>query len=278
MQMPSRFVFAMVSVCGLGLTSASAQTDTSCQPKAIADLKRLAPEGYAIYAKTTPKQTFLDWIKCEEVSRELSTAVHETVHHLTNEMDAYLLITGKKVPRVPETTAFYPPHTIAGNFDPQITFVPMYLAKDAASSGIYFRYLLDELNAYTHDLFSSLKLVSLTPPNHTVSHRDGLAALMAFTAVYIDTAKKEHPETWKELKKPRNKAAVATLWSQAEAVMNNSCKVKGISYDAPVLLTKMCAASPSVAELTGLPAACPKTCLADRMVEFNDPKAETATE
>jgi hypothetical protein len=276
MQKRFQFLQFMVTIGGLCLMSATGLADTSCQPKAISDLKRLAPEGYAIYAKATP--TFMDWLKCEDATRELSTAVHETVHHLTNEMDAYLLISGKKIPRVPETKAFYQPHLIAGNFDPQSTFVTMYLAKDAASSGIYFRYLLDELNAYTHDMYSSLKLLSLTTAGHSVSHRDGLAALMAFTAVYIDTAKTEYPETWKELQKPKVKAVVSTIWSQAEAVMNGSCKVRNISYEAPTYLAQICAKTESVSKLLGRTTVCPKACLEDKVVEFDDPNAVTATE
>ena len=137
------------------LSTSGTLAGTGCQPKAIKDLLRLAPEAHAIYDAVQPKSSFLDWVKCDDVLLGLTTGVHETVHLLTSERDGYVLISGETLPRIAETPKFFPPRKIASQFKAGSSFADTYLKQGEASSSEYFRYLLDELNAYAHDLNSA---------------------------------------------------------------------------------------------------------------------------
>jgi hypothetical protein len=246
---------------------AAAQAGEGCQGRAIKDLLRLAPEAHAIYAAVKPKSSFLQWIKCDDVLLGLTTGVHETVHQLTNERDAYVLISGETLPRVAEAPAFFPPRNISTKFSASSSFVATYLSQGEASSSEYLRYLLDELNAYTHDLNAGLKLRRLAKPGQQIYHRDGLAALMAFTAVYVDTAKAAHPRTWAELQKPNVSSVVTRLWTQAEETMTQSCSVSGIAFEAATYLSKVCkqTAKSGLGILLGRAPVCHKACLNDTL-------------
>ena len=56
-----------------------------------------------------------------------------------------------------EVSAFFAPQLIAGKFKAN-DFVATYLRPGSASSATDFLYLLDELNAYTHDLSTAVNL------------------------------------------------------------------------------------------------------------------------
>jgi len=84
-------------------------------------------------------------------------------------------------------------------------------------------YLLDELNAYSHDLDAAVALVPLQRRDREVDHRDGLAAVMTFVMRYVDTAKKMQPATWQGLQHAEPKKAIQALWSQAENTLASSC-------------------------------------------------------
>ncbi|MDQ8727990.1 hypothetical protein [Bradyrhizobium sp. LHD-71] len=198
---------------------------TDCRTAALADLQRLAPRGHAIYEAVTDKKQFLHWLTCDDVQLGLATGVHETVHLLTEERDAYLLIDGSAVRRPHEVSRFFAPKEIARKFDAQDAYVQTYLRPGGASSKDDFMYLLDELNAYSHDLNTAVSLVSLRRRDRDVDHRDGLAALMTFVMSYVDTAKKSQPATWQRLMQPEPRRVVQVLWKQAEGVLNSSCNI-----------------------------------------------------
>ena len=92
-----------------------------------------------------------------------------------------------------------------------------YLRRGAASSADDLLYLLDELNAYSHDLASATKLVDLHKRNGQVDHRAGLAALMSFLMHYVEVARERKVPTWEGLRRPEVKRVVGTLWQQAES-------------------------------------------------------------
>ena len=102
-------------------------------------------------------------------------------------------------------------------------FVKTYLGRGAASSADDFTYLLDELNAYSHDLHSAVKLAPLHKGGGQAAHRDGLSALMAFVMRYVGVAQAQHPATWQGLQQPETKQVVQKLWTQAETVLASSC-------------------------------------------------------
>ena len=126
-------------------------------PAAIERLRAAAPEGFAIYQKIKDKTFFLNWISCDEARLGLPTAVHESVHYITAETDAFPLVGGGQLKRPHEVSAFFAPSLIAAKFKAS-DFVTTYLRPGAASSSGDFLYLLDELNAYTHDLNAAVAL------------------------------------------------------------------------------------------------------------------------
>jgi hypothetical protein len=204
--------------------SLAARTD--CRPQDLRDLERLSPRGHAIYLAISDKRHFLRFLTCSNEVLDLATAVHESVHLLTSERNAYPLIEGGTAERPSESLRFFPPREIAHRFDPRNVYVQTYLKRGSASSADDFRFLLDELNAYTHDLHSAIDLASLIrPEDGEVGHRDGLAALMSFVMSYTDTARQSVPATWAVLQRPEVKRTVQTLWSQAETVLASSCEI-----------------------------------------------------
>ena len=134
--------------------------------------------------------------------------------------------------------------------------------KDLSEAG-HFLYLLDELNAYTHDLDASVALDSLRPRNEQSDNRDGLAALMAFIAVYVETAEESHPATWNGLQKPDVVKTVSALWGQAEQVMTSSCSIANIGHDDQRFIRRLCAekVQSSLAKILGRAPVCPSACL-----------------
>jgi hypothetical protein len=201
---------------------------TDCQPQAIRDLQRLSPQGHAIYSAMTDKKQFLFFLTCDNVQLGLATAVHESVHMLTEQKDAYPLIAGGSIKRVREVSRFYPPREVARKFDQGDIYVQTYLRRGAASSADDVAYLLDELNAYSHDLNSATKLGTLHKGEGHVDHRAGLAALMSFLMGYADTAQAQKAATWQGFQRPEVKRLVQTLWTQAETVLADSLSIKGM--------------------------------------------------
>src|SRR3954466_3621979 len=93
----------------LGFNSAAAD---DCRARAIETLRAAAPQGSAIYHKIKDKAFFLNWITCGEAQLGLPTAVHESVHYITAETDAFPLVHGGELKRPHEVSAFFAPSLI----------------------------------------------------------------------------------------------------------------------------------------------------------------------
>ena len=227
MRKPFHAAAALLIALGMSQTSSAAPRAerTDCRAQALSSLERLSPHGYTIYKAMTDKKQFLTWLTCDDVQLGLATSVHESVHVLTQERDAFPLIDGGEVRRPHQVSKFFQPKEIAGNFDSKDSFVQNYLRPGGASSANDFLYVLDELNAYSHDLNSAVKLASLQRRDRQVDHRDGLTALMAFVMSYAETAQKKQPATWQGLQRPEHKQALQALWTQAETALELSCGI-----------------------------------------------------
>lgn len=232
--MRNLFWAATVAALATGSSLATAAPRTDCQRQAVADLQQLSPQGYAIYGAMADKRQFLRFLTCDNVQLGLATAVHESVHILTEQQDAYPLVVGGSIKRVHAVSRFYPPREIARKFDQRDIYVRTYLHRGAASSADDFMYLLDELNAYSHDLNSSTKLTTLYKGDGHVDHRAGPAALMSFVMAYSDIARRQHPTTWQGLQRPEVKNLMQVLWTQAESVLVKSLGIRGIGGEAYV--------------------------------------------
>jgi hypothetical protein len=255
-----RCVLGAAAVAVLVAPAPAAQPG-DCRPGAVEKLRTLAPEGFAVYADIKDKKFFLNWINCDDLQLGLSTAVHESVHHLTEDHDAFPLLDGHQLPRPHQVSKFFAPSAIAGKFGRNDMFAPTYLHPGSASSASDFLYLLDEMNAYTHDLSAAISLNKLRPANQFVAHRDGLAALMAFVAIYVETAEESHPATWTGLQKVA--PVISELWMQAEIVMEASCRIPDFGQQDQISIRQFCAAKPqaSLRKIIGRPPVCPTQCL-----------------
>src|SRR4051794_6476675 len=245
-----------------------------CRPAAIERLRAQAPEGFAIYQKIVDKKFFTSWLSCSEDQRGLSTAVHETVHHITGDTDAYPLIPGGQLKRPHEAEAFFAPSLIAGKFKSS-DFVTTYLRPGGASSSGDFLYLLDEPNAYPHDLNTAVKLsraANYVTDGDEVDHRDGLAALMAFVALYVERAEQSEPRTWNGLREPRVARTVSELWGRAEQVMASSCGIPNFGTEDKPMIRQFCQAGPqgALSKILGRAAVCPTACLKPMPIASRD--------
>jgi hypothetical protein len=258
--------FAALAYLPLVAGFSSAAEAGDCRPGAIDRLRASAPEGFAIYQAIKDKKFFLGWISCGEKQLGLPTAVHESVHYITAELDAFPLVHGGQLKRPHEVSAFFAPQLIAGKFKAN-DFVTTYLRPGSASSSTDFLYLLDELNAYTHDLNTAVALSRSPRPvaagDGQVDHRDGLAALMAFVALYAERAEQSEPATWRGLLEPRVAKAVSELWGRAEKVMASSCGIPDFGTHDKSLIRQFCQAGPqaSLQKILGRAPVCPAACL-----------------
>lgn len=247
-----------------GLNSAAEAGD--CRPGAIERLHASAPEGFAVYQQVKDKKFFLGWISCDEAQLGLPTAVHESVHYITAETDAFPLVHGGQLKRPHEVSAFFAPSLIAGKFKAS-DFGAIYLRRAGASSSSDFLYLLDELNAYTHDLNTAVNLSRSGGPveqdDLQVDHRDGLAALMAFVALYAERAEESEPATWSGLQQPRVAKTVSELWARAEKVMASSCGIPNFGTQDKYFIRQFCQDRPLAAlqKILGRAPVCPTACL-----------------
>src|SRR4051794_6276856 len=262
-----RFVSSAALVCMALADAFSLPANAAdCRPAAIEMLRAAAPEGFAIYQKVKDKTFFLGWISCGEAGFGLPTAVHESVHYITAETDAFPMIGGGQLKRPHEVSAFFAPSLIAGKFKPN-DFVTTYLRPGSASSSTDFLYLLDELNAYTHDLNTAVSLSRSRVPaeqeDGEVDHRDGLAALMAFVALYAERAQTSEPATWAGLQQPRVAKTISELWGSAETVMASSCGIPNFGTEDKTLIRQFCQAGPRAAlqKIIGRAPVCPTACL-----------------
>ncbi|MGB9369934.1 MAG: hypothetical protein WCE79_28410 [Xanthobacteraceae bacterium] len=270
-----RSIFIAALACTpLAASPGSAVEAQDCRPAAIERLRTAAPEGFAIYHKIEDKAFFLNWISCDEAGLGLPTAVHESVHYITAETDAFPLLGGGQLKRPHEVSAFFAPSLIAAKFKAN-DFVTTYLRPGAASSSSDVLYLLDELNAYTHDLATAVTLHrshASTEDGDHVDHRDGLAALMAFVALYAERAEQSEPATWNGLREPRVARTMSVLWGQAEKAMVSSCGIPNFGTQDKALIRQFCQRGPQAAlqKIIGRAPVCPAACLAGTPVAARD--------
>jgi len=274
--------FAALACMAFAAGTHSAAVAGDCRPGAVERLRASAPEGFAIYHAIKDKKFFLGWISCDEAELGLPTAVHESAHYIAAELDAFPLVHGGQLKRPHEVSAFFAPSLIATKFKAN-DFVTTYLRPGSASSSTDFLYLLDELNAYTHDLNTAVDLIrsrsAVAAGDGQVDHRDGLAALMAFVALYAERAEASEPATWRGLLEPHVAKTVSELWGRAEQVMASSCSIPNFGTEDKSLIRQFCQSGPqaSLRKILGRAPVCPLACLKSTPVAAleRQPRADT---
>lgn len=259
--------FRILSIAGLACLMlnpypAFARSGAECRQNGLEHLRTSSPDGFAIYRQISQPSFFKNWISCDDAQFDLATAVHESTHFITAETDAFPLVGGGSIQRPHQVSDFFPPFHIASKFKSD-DFVATYLRRGRASSSTDFLYLLDELNAYSHDLNAAVDLKDLNDPDEAVDHRDGLAALMAFLAVYAKTAQEDEPATWSALQEPQVAETISSIWERAERVMASSCGIPQYGTEDRTYIRRYCAAPTRSALETvlGRSIVCPSACL-----------------
>ena len=230
-------------------------------------LRAAAPEGFAIYQKIKDKKFFLSWISCDEAQLGLPTAVHESVHYITAETDAFPLVHGGQVKRPHEVSAFFAPSLIAGKFKSS-DFVDNLPA--AGTCQLIWRFPLSARRAQCLHARSQYRgqfepfAQAPFKNGDEVDHRDGLAALMAFVALYVERAEDSEPATWSGLQQPRVAKTVSELWGGAEKVMASSVRHSGFGTRRQSRsIRQFCQSRPQAAlrKILGRAPVCPTACL-----------------
>lgn len=237
--------------------------DTSCHQQAVRDLELFSPRGAQVFHALTDRSMFWPFLTCDNIALGLSTAVHEGVHGLTEQLDGYPLVHGGVLKRPHEVERFVAPKVIARRFPRDNIFVQNYLVAGAASSADTLLFLFDELNAYTHDLHTSIRIRTLPGGDTEVDHRDGLASLMRFLMHYADEARVNYPDTWRGLQTPKVRNVVRTLWTQAEKTLASACGIPRFGGEDHRYVAEMCdpAKSAALGDLLGRRVACHRRCL-----------------
>ena len=140
------------------INQSAAAPKANCLQRSVHELQERSPDGYAVYTAISDKKFFLHWITCDNMQVDLATAVHESVHNLTENRDAFPMIDGSNLKRPHQVSKFAAPAMIAKKFNGRSMMVQTYLHRGNASSADDLLYLLDEMNAYTHDLHTSVAL------------------------------------------------------------------------------------------------------------------------
>jgi hypothetical protein len=233
-----------------------------CQQTALDHLRATARDGYGVYRQISQPDFFKGFITCDDAQFSLPTAVHESTHFVTAETDAFPLVGGGAIARPHEVSKFFPPTRIANEFKAD-DYATIYLRLGKASSSTDFLYLLDELNAYTHDLNAAVDLKALGVANETEDHRDGLAAMMAFVAAYAAKAQEAEPATWSGLQEPQVAKTVSAIWGRAERVMASSCGIPNFGIKDRSYIRQFCSprARSALTPILGRAPVCPTACL-----------------
>jgi hypothetical protein len=216
-----------------------------CLPNVLDVLSQKDPNGTGVYTTLANPDKFSFWLDCSDANFAAPSAVHESTHlinfkHSTFARASYYLPGGTfmSVPR--HRGEFFPRNEIN-------------LSLATSELGIYFRtyltgegskqelpVLLDELNAYTHDLMTGTALQSLIPSNQHVSERDGLAVFMYYLELYLKRARLAHPKAWQIISTDAEyRALLKALWANAETALRAACPFEALGIDDAPYLKKV---------------------------------------
>ena len=247
--------------------SIGADGASDCRPAAIERLRAAAPAGFAIPEKTKGQGVLPQLDQLWRGGPWFADRDPRIVHDVTAETDAFPLLNGGRSKRPHEVSAFFAPAQIAARFKAS-DFVMTYLRPGAASSSGDFLYLLDELNAYTHDLATAV-----SPEPFTGRHRRGRSRRSSRRACGADGVRRalcraRGGERACDLARPPPSRALhgpmSELWGQAEKTMVSSCGIPNFGTEDKALIRQFCQRGPQAAlqKVLGRVPVCPAACLA----------------
>jgi hypothetical protein len=231
-----------------------------CEAMAVNTLRNAAPNEARIYDLLKEKSTFVFFLKCsqEEFVSSLPSAAHEASHGLTSQTGGYYLLNGTFLKTVEDDEGFMPPSKIRPLVDANDEKVQRYINGEPEGSSGRFWILLDEFNAYTHSLETTLRLPLQTMVPY---ERYSLLSMMKFVKLYAEVARSQSPQTYRALIQTERRHVIQVLWAQAQALLEKSCRHTRRQSDE-VLFADVYKTSDArgLAEVLGAYPAYPATC------------------
>lgn len=113
-----------------------------------------------------------------------------------------------------------------------------YLSGTSGRQG--FTNLLDEVNAYTHSLFTAYGVHDQFPPGMRSSHRDGLVTFMMYTQFYLRHGRLKHPADYARLHDdPEMRDLVELLWDRANFILDTTAPLPGLAMNPAAIEAEM---------------------------------------
>ena len=230
-----KFIIGIFFIFALNIPFMVLAQDTgtkTCANKAFNLLKQKDKIGYDIVNKVNDMNFFTTWLFCENPPLyNLTAAVHETNHQLSFKLSDYTngfygyYLGNEQTLTVKMKNLFYRSKIseYLDAFDKGQNYYELYLTGDSGNQDITV--LLDEVNAYTHSLNSSICFVDLISKYTMQSDRDGLATFMYYFELYLKKARISYPDQWKQMyNDPEYLDLFAALWKRAESVLKTGLK------------------------------------------------------
>ena len=220
--------------------------DRSCVARAIQILREHNPRGYAVITQLKDPQETWRYIDCSSPDLGLGTLVHEGVHFLNGELSldndrrTYFYADGTSSP-VDSSIIFRRNEILSlmSASERSRNYVETYVSNEEMQNGS-IHMLLDELNAYTHGLRTSVETASVLPLPNPRSERDGLASLMFFTKLSLARIQAGHPEIWQRLRSNADYfEAIRRMWRLAESTLVDACKVANLGLHDTAILNSL---------------------------------------
>lgn len=229
--------------------------DQSCLNDALALLQKRDANGYRIYQLSKDPDAFSFWLSCSDgkpLHSKLPAAVHETLHKVDGELEqngargrAHFYLLGGRVISVARHTQLFERAQVAAlltdeekrthYFRPYLTGVSGKQKLDS---------LLEEFNAYTHDLSTSVTLVDLKAATLRSSNRDGVLTFMYYLELYLKQARTNFAGAWQVLVSDRDYVeAIRALWANAEVALARACPHAQLGVSDSFLARKVYSAS-----------------------------------
>ena len=200
----------------------------SCAGAAINTLKQVDAQGFTVLANLPKPSEASRFLNCNRSDYDLGTLVHESSHmvtqsHFTGREFSMLLPDGK-LHTVPYDEHFFKLTELQVDLPQRDIdhYAETYIFGGGQQQS--FPWMLDELNAYTHELITMTHLSQAGIKSVTSSYRDGPTRFMHYVELYLRRARVAHPEQWEKIaSEPKYLDLIQNLWHHAESAISESC-------------------------------------------------------
>lgn len=230
----SRFDFEQITVrpkADIGDLKASYDI-TTWRSTALEILQRVCPDAAWLVNADADPGFFQFWFNGDpkdftQLLLSLSTAVHETIHHVGFKrlgFEAgglvYHLALGSDRFFAVRDLKLFPRSEILDRLPPRLRtsgYVTTYLVGQSGAQDL--RTLLDELNAYTFSSIIDASLIREMNGIASISSRDGLLTFMLYAETYLKTARDSHPADYQKILASNLPDLIVLLWDRAERTL-----------------------------------------------------------